>query len=519
MKRDTSTTGRATAGERWPRRWRHWTLRSRLAVVAASLTAAALLVANGAGLVLLRTYLVDRVDRQLATGKFEDLSQNRLEQLKSGALSGSAALSGQIAQRLSGDTRVYTVGSDGKASELLPDGTAQPGPDLPGRAQLLDRVDDAPFTVPGENDTSDWRMYVSRTTDGDELVVAASSLESVDATYERLLLIDVGVAIAVLALLGAAAAILVRMGLRPLTQMESTAIAIASGDFSRRVEAADQHTEPGRLGEAMNAMLVRVEDEITARRASEQQLRRVLADASHELRTPLTSIRGFAELARRGGDGTDALRRIEAEATRMGVLVEDLLLLARLDEQREVQQRPVDLLELCADVVRDLHARSPQRAVRLTALADDGALIEPVMVRGDALRLRQVIGNLLANADRHTSAEARIAVRLGTDVPDARRPVVAAVGDGPQSGLQAAVVEVTDSGAGVPAEHAPHVFERLYRADATRAAGGGSGLGLSIAAALVAGHGGRLELASCAPGCGATFRVLLPLPPAQRSEA
>jgi hypothetical protein len=203
--------------------------------------------------------------------------------------------------------------------------------------------------------------------------------------------------------------------------MEATADAIAAGDFRRGVEGTDPHTEPGRLGRAMNAMLGRVEAEISRRTASEQRLRRFLADASHELRTPLTSIRGFAELSRRGGDRTDALRRIEAEAARMGVLVEDLLLLARLDESRELQRRPVDLLELAADLVRDLHARSPGRDVRLAGP------IRPVVVPGDPLRLRQVLGNLLANADRHTPPDARITVRVDALAPARLGPAAAAV--------------------------------------------------------------------------------------------
>jgi two-component system OmpR family sensor kinase len=264
-------------------------------------------------------------------------------------------------------------------------------------------------------------------------------------------------------------------------------------------------------------MLSRIEKEVSARTTSERRLRQFVADASHELRTPLTSIRGFAELYRRGGAPPgpaldETMARIEGEAGRMGVLVEDLLMLARLDEQRPPALRRVDLLEIAADTIRDAHARVPDRPVRLAGLRDDTETFEPATVLGDEHGLRQVATNLVSNALRHTPAGARVTVRVGrlatlptTDPPVRSGPVTAA------AGVPLAVLEVSDDGPGVPSAHAARVFERLYRADSsrTRGRGGGSGLGLSIVAAIVHGHGGWVELDATAGG-GATFRVLLP---------
>jgi two-component system OmpR family sensor kinase len=236
-------------------------------------------------------------------------------------------------------------------------------------------------------------------------------------------------------------------------------------------------------------MVSHVQDAFAARDASDQRLRRFVADASHELRTPLTSIRGFAELHRQGAvtdpaDVARLLRRIEDEATRMGLLVDDLLALARLDEQRPLQVEDVDLAVLAADAVHDAQAVQPTRPM---ALVVDG----PLRVCGDEARLRQVFANLLTNALHHTPTEARVTVRL-------------------HAGSGTAVVEVADEGPGMAAVDAERVFERFYRVDASRTrARGGSGLGLSIVASLVEAHGGTVGL-DTAPGRGATFRVVLP---------
>ena len=347
--------------------------------------------------------------------------------------------------------------------------------------------------------------------------VLGTSLAEVEQTTDRLLLIDAGVTLLVLVLLGVGAAFVVRLGLRPLTEMERLATDISAGNLSGRVADTDPHTEPGRLGGALNLMLSRIEAEVSARTASEQRLRQFVADASHELRTPLTSIRGFAELYRRGGAPPgpqldETMSRIEGEAGRMGVLVEDLLLLARLDLERPPVRRPVDLLEIAADTIRDAHARVPHRPVRLAALDDDSDTFVPPTVLGDEHGLRQVATNLVANALQHTTAGARVTVRVGR-VPGHLPPAGAVHAGTVVAGVPLAVLEVSDDGPGVPAGHAPRIFERLYRADSSRSRGrgGGSGLGLSIVAAIVHGHGGCVELEP-SPGRGATFRVLLPSP-------
>jgi len=376
-----------------------------------------------------------------------------------------------------------------------------------------------PYTIEAADGRSDWRVIAiaGPASAGGGYAVVGQSLSEVRQTTDQLLLIDAGVSVLVLALLAGGAWFVVRLGLRPLTEMEELATDISAGNLSGRVADTDSHTEPGRLGLALNSMLTRIETEVDARTASERRLRQFVADASHELRTPLTSIRGFAELYRRGGAPAgpaldETMSRIESEAGRMGVLVEDMLMLARLDQQRPPALRPVDLLEIAADTIRDAHARVPGRPVKLAGLEDDTDTFEPATVLGDEHGLRQVAINLVANALQHTPARAQVTVRVGR-LP-ARPPRSTTVLSGPATvrpGLPLAVFEVTDDGPGVPPAHAPRVFERLYRADSsrTRGKGGGSGLGLSIVAAIVHGHGGWVELDEPRGG-GATFRVLLP---------
>jgi two-component system OmpR family sensor kinase len=331
----------------------------------------------------------------------------------------------------------------------------------------------------------------------------ALPLDDNRATLRKLVGIEAGMGAGVLLALAAMGWWVVRLGLRPLDQMGATAAAIAAGDLSRRVDRAEERTEVGRLGLALNRMLGQIESAFEERRATEDRLRRFVADASHELRTPLTSIRGYAELFRRGAadrpeDLATAMRRIEEESARMGVLVEDLLLLARLDQASVDRDRttdrvlafersPVDLTRLAADAVADARAVSPDRPIEFT----DGA---PVMVLGDELRLRQVAGNLLSNAQVHTPPGAAVRVKVAADGDRAR-------------------LEVSDDGPGLSPEVAEKVFERFYRVDKARSrATGGAGLGLSIVAAIAEAHGGSARLDTAAGnGPGATFVVELPL--------
>ncbi|ROO86704.1 two-component system OmpR family sensor kinase [Actinocorallia herbida] len=474
-----------------PRGPGRWSLRSRLALTAAVLTACGLLAANGAGLFLLRSHLIAQVDERLGTmtSSVTSVTPQQIERLREILVElapvrlSAGALDPQ-------EFQLYFLAEEG-ARRILPPDDAEAGPDLPGRTALAGRAGDGPFTVSGTSGGS-WRVEVM-TLPGGFLALGASSLAEADTTFQRMLLINLVVMVGVLGALGLVARLVVGVGLRPLSRMEAVAAQIAAGDYARRVADADPHSEPGRLGRAINTMLDRVESEIGARKASEESMRRFLADASHELRTPLTSIRGFAELARWGGSADAALAKVEAEAARMGVLVDDLLLLARMDERRRLELAPVDLLALAAELVRDVHMRHPSRKVRLAGLDQDRAYFEPVLVRGDELRLRQIVGNLLDNAVRHTPEDASVTVRVGSARPGR------------------AVVEVADTGPGVAPADAPHIFERFYRADRARSADGGTGLGLAIASVLTQAHEGRLELGET-PGGGATFRLLLPIP-------
>jgi two-component system, OmpR family, sensor kinase len=329
-----------------------------------------------------------------------------------------------------------------------------------------------------------------------EVLVVAQPLDATAGTLHRLLLVELVVsAIAVVAAL-AAGWWLVRLGLRPLQGMERTAEAVARGDLTERVPGENDRTEVGRLARTLNTMLARIQSAFDARlaserrlRASEQRLRRFVADASHELRTPIAAVSAYAELFARGAGGDpDDLERvmtgIRSETDRMERLVADLLQLARLDEGRPLEAVPVDLVALCAQAVRTASTVAPAWPTRVEAT-------EPVEVRGDERALHQVFDNLLANVRQHTpeGTTTRVGVRY----------------DGPQ-----AVVVVADSGPGFSAADAAHLFERFYRVDPSRSrARGGAGLGLSIVEAIVAAHGGSVAVQS-APGAGATFTVRLP---------
>jgi two-component system OmpR family sensor kinase len=382
-------------------------------------------------------------------------------------------------------------------------------PRLPSDAAWFSEHAGKAATVPATSGDGRWRVVVEPIGDGDNVVVAAS-LDGIDSTTRQLRTIDLVVSLVVLVLLAGVGAAIVRASLRPLVEIEQTARAIAAGDLTRRVPERDPGTEVGRLGQALNTMLAQIESAFGARaaseasaRRSEDRMRRFVADASHELRTPLTTIRGFAELYRQGAARDPAeldrlMRRIEDQAARMGLLVEDLLLLARLDTERPLDHQPVDLLALAAEAVNDARAVAPDRRIELVLGGDGGDHDSVLVVLGDDRRLRQVLANLVNNALTHTPAGSPIEVRVGTSTLDGR-PGVA--------------VEVVDHGPGLAPEQAERVFERFYRADPARSpADGGSGLGLSIVAALVAVHGGTVAVDSV-PGRGARFRVVLPLAP------
>ncbi|MQY26476.1 Adaptive-response sensory-kinase SasA [Nocardia sp. RB56] len=377
----------------------------------------------------------------------------------------------------------------------------QEGPRVSG-PRLPDKPVPGPVTVPSVDGSTSWRIVTLSNQYGSTTV--GLPLTDNRDTVSRLIAFELGTGLAGLLLLGAAGYLVVRRSLRPLRQVEETAAAIAGGDLNRRVPVRNVDTEVDHLARSLNAMLSQIQYGVHATEASEEaarrseaKMRQFVADASHELRTPLTTIRGFAELYRQGAsqDPRLVLERIEGEAGRMSLLVEDLLMLARLDAQRPLERRPVDLLTLAGDAVHNAQAMaaqqagpdSPARPISLEIASGTGTL----EVRGDEARLRQILANLLGNALTHTPAGTPVTVRLTPDVERVR-------------------IDVADKGPGLSAEAAARVFERFYRTDTSRTrASGGSGLGLSIVRALVTAHDGEVSVSS-EPGAGATFSVVLP---------
>jgi two-component system OmpR family sensor kinase len=383
-------------------------------------------------------------------------------------------------------------------------------------------------TVHGADGKHKWRAKITAMPNRD-VVVIAESMSDMDGLKKQVLWTTIYGGAAVLIMAATLGTELVRRSLRPLSMIERTAGAIAGGDLTRRVPDPEDgdpvpKTEVGSLARSLNSMLTQIEHAFTAQAGSEaaaraaetvardaadaaqesearalrseEKMRQFVADASHELRTPLTTIRGFAELYRQGAvrseeDTAALVKRIEDEARRMGLLVEDLLLLARMEQERPFRPLPVEMRVLAIEAVQAARVMAPAREIELRVAPDSGELA----VLGDDARLRQVISNLMGNALAHTPEDSPVEVRL-------RR-------DGEQ-----AVLEVADHGPGLDAEQTERVFERFYRADAarTRRADGhvSTGLGLAIVAALVAAHSGTVEVESV-PGEGATFRVRLPL--------
>jgi two-component system OmpR family sensor kinase len=318
--------------------------------------------------------------------------------------------------------------------------------------------------------------------------VVAAPTTDVTGSLHRLLFLEVSGGAILLAVLCAGAWLILARGLRPLEAMATTAGEITAGDLTRRVAPSGGPSEVGQLGLALNTMLDDIEAAFAERDATERRLRQFLADASHELRTPLTSIKGFAELFRldRDHDPVDLptiLRRVEQEADRMSVLVDDLLLLAHLDETRPIERQPVDLAVLAADACTDAVAAAPDRKVTLDAP-------QPAVVAGDESHLRQAIANLVTNAVRHTPAGTPIEVGAHLDGGTV-------------------TVSVRDHGAGLTDDALAHVFDRFWQADGARA-GDGAGLGLSIVAGIASEHGGAAKAANAAGG-GALFTIAVPV--------
>jgi two-component system, OmpR family, sensor kinase len=464
-------------------------LRARLVLGVLLLATAGLVAADAATYTSLRSFLVQRIDNTLEADHPEGHGGPRGPGPGRGP--GGFNRSGLFTQYrtrdgttvLSTQERAAPPGTSAPSPPRLPDTISMKGASQRG----FDVV--RYFTVPAQDGGDRYRVRASFEQDGNSMLVVALSLHDVDGTLHRLLMIELFVTGVVLLALGALGFWVIGFGLRPLRAIEKTAGAIASGDLSQRVVRAEERTEVGRLGVALNAMLSQIETAFKAREASERKLRRFVADASHELRTPLAAVRAYAELFTRGADHRPedlarAMTGITRESERMSVLVQDLLLLARLDEGRPLEREPVQLDEVVGDAVETARMVEPDRPIELET--------EPAVVVGDRDRLRQIVDNLLSNVRAHTPRTTPVQVRLGQVNSDA-------------------VIEVEDAGPGLSPEHIGRVFERFYRADRSRArASGGVGLGLSIVAAVADAHGGSVTARS-EPPSGATFRIAIPL--------
>jgi two-component system OmpR family sensor kinase len=480
-------------------------------------------------------YLTDLVDSDLH--KAEALLQRTLEPLIVSVGESQQGLPSSGVY-LPVEQMVIFGGANGKLNFIAPPSTG--GDDVPDVGKTLADLKPARGTIktiPAIKSKMRWRvLFTEHRVLGTKFAVA-ESLSEVDGLRNRVFWTTLYGGASVLILAASIGTELVRRSLRPLNDIEKTATAIANGDLTKRVPDPDEgepepRTEVGSLARSLNTMLAQIEHAFTAQaasetaarsaesaardaaesarfsearaRRSEEKMRQFVADASHELRTPLTTIRGFAELYRQGAVKTphetaSLVKRIEDEARRMGLLVEDLLLLARMDQERPLRPAPVELRVLAVDALQGARVVAPDRDIDLIIAPDAGDLV----VRGDDARLRQVISNLMGNALAHTPAGTAVQLRLARENDQA-------------------VIEVADHGQGLDPQQRERVFERFYRADSarTRRADGqvSTGLGLAIVAALVAAHDGGVEVDS-EPGKGATFRVRLPLVEVEETPA
>ncbi len=460
-------------------------MRVRLVALLVSLLLVALTLTSIATSALMRRQLMESTDRDLRAAAVPTAAQ---------------VLSHYLSRRDEGgiptNYAVKFIPTDGSAPfGSLPSGEHLQ-PDIPNLALSDPRVQRGTlFTVNSTNGVMRWRVVPGELRDQSATFAVAVPLRGVDTTVQRMLDFAILIGLALIASCALLGWYGVRRAFRPLTQIEDTAAAIAAGDLTRRIPEPAAQDEVASLSRSLNAMLAQIEQSFAVREASEERMRQFVADASHELRTPLAAVRGYAELYRQGAvtepeDVTGTMRRIEDESIRMGGLVNDLLLLTRLDRQRPLERGPVDLTVLAADAVQDARALDPTRQVRLIGLSGD---LEPTNIEGDEAKLRQVVTNLVGNAVNHTLAGTDIEIAVGSEAPGRAR------------------LEVRDHGDGVDPVKARKVFERFYRADPSRGRGhgGGNGLGLAIVAAIVSAHDGQVGVAAT-PGGGATFVVDLP---------
>jgi len=474
--------------------FRHWSLKNRLTLGVVLLSAIAFAASGVAADLGLQRYLVGQVDNELIAVASGSLTQAQIAGIErdNDYPKVPAAQSGNPVRRIPTATSLTLLGRDGKVSaqiggDLNANSMSPYGVALAGAAMASH--DGRPFTL--ETAGPDFRVVALPFSNGQGTVVAAKSLSDLDRTMERLRFIFFLISLILLIIILIAARTVIRVGLRPLEDVEVTAEEIAQGNLSARLPDADPATEVGRLVTSLNTMLSRIEESFSVQTQSENKLRRFVADASHELRTPITAIRGFSELHRQGAvtgakETSELIGRIENESKRMGSLVEDLLLLARLDQAREMDSKPVDINQVVEDAVISARAAGPNHSIELVMENEE------IFTLGDEVRIHQVVANLLANARAHTPAGTPITVTVKSNDTDVE-------------------ISVADKGPGLSEEDQAKIFERFYRADASRVRTGpdGSGLGLSIVDAVMRAHGGSASVKSKL-GEGATFTLHFP---------
>jgi len=459
-------------------------LRVRLVALLVSLLFIALALTSIATSAVMRRQLMDNTDADLRAVAIPTASQVLSQ------------LFGRHDEGIPTNYAVVFMPTDGSTPYSVNPTGEKLHPDIPNLTLNDPRVQHGTiFTVGSTDGVMRWRVIPGQLRDGSATFAVAVPLLGVDTTVQRMVDFSILIGLVVIASCALLGWYGVRRTFRPLAQIEDTAAAIATGDLTRRIPEPAAQDEVASLSHSLNAMLAQIEQSFAVRKASEERTRQFVADASHELRTPLAAVRGYAELYRQGAvtkpeDITSTMRRIEDESIRMGGLVDDLLLLTRLDSQRPLELGPVDLTVLAADAVQDARALDPTRKVRLLGLSGD---LEPTTIEGDESRLRQVVTNLVGNAVNHTPTGTDIELAVGSNAPGR------------------ATLEVRDHGGGVDPVKARKVFERFYRADPSRVrgSGGGNGLGLAIVAAIVGAHDGQVGVA-VTPGGGATFVVDLP---------
>ena len=469
-----------------------WSLRNRLILAAMVLAAVAISASDFAANAALRSYLISQVDKELieiSTSSLTRLDRAGIESENSEEDNDSPFTEFRPLRGVPTSASVSLLDVDGRLIGRIGGDLSQKQIAVFGMSIAEAKAKGvAPFTIDGQGDEPDVRAVVQLLPTGLGTVVVANSLAEVDRTLQRLGFFFLILGLLALTAVGLVSRWIIAISLKPLEQVEETAEAIAGGDLSARLPAAKPDTEVGRLTTALNTMLGRIEESFEARVNSESKLRRFVADASHELRTPLTAIRGFAELHRQGAvvgaeNTKELVGRIEKESIRMSTLVEDLLLLARLDQSREMVQEPVDLNALLTEAVASAKAAGPNHLIELSLPSAE------VFILGDSQRVHQVVANLLANARTHTPDNSQIKVAL-------------------EQGIAETVISVSDNGPGLSEDDQERIFERFFRADPSRArtSGEGSGLGLSIVDAVMQAHGGYVSVQSKL-GAGATFKL------------